>query len=262
MLHTTVSTSTCLHLENSSVETPPLWQITTTCNIQPKLFFTMRTSLLQGTIRYTPFSFCLFTVHSLDQPQYKQSLDQPIKSQSGYKTTHKIYTYSRKYCLQSVSTLLYHGLTATTSPSLYIYKEMEKQLTCIWNLHEQSPKETKTNNKYKIVTNVMKHIYILHWYILHIWWGTSQCNNQHWNKHKQKYPKKPLSYWKQRVLFFRRTLLFPSDHVSSLLLFLHASNLVSAEVILIVKTSWTFLIQISRFVKGPLREQAISHFGP
>lgn len=171
MLHTTVSTSTCLHLENSSVETPPLWQITTTCNIQPKLFFTMRTSLLQGTIRYTPFSFCLFTVHSLDQPQYKQSLDQPIKSQSGYKTTHKIYTYSRKYCLQSVSTLLYHGLTATTSPSLYIYKEMEKQLTCIWNLHEQSPKETKTNNKYKIVTNVMKHIYIYYTDIFYTYGG-------------------------------------------------------------------------------------------
>ena len=69
---------------------PPLWQITTTCNIQSQqLFFTMRTSLLPGTIRYTPFSFCLFTVHSLDQPQYKQSLDQPIKSQSGYKKPTK-----------------------------------------------------------------------------------------------------------------------------------------------------------------------------
>ena len=34
---------------------------------------------------------------------------------------------------------------------------MEKQLTYIWNLHEQSPKETKTNNKYKIATNVSNY---------------------------------------------------------------------------------------------------------
>ena len=84
--------------------------------------------------------------------------------------THKIYTYSRKYCLQSVSTLLYQGLTSTTCIYIYIYiytyvhKEMEKtiiymekQLTCIRNLHEQSPKEMKTNNKRKIVTNVSNY---------------------------------------------------------------------------------------------------------
>ena len=187
---------------------------------------------------------------------------------------HKIYTYSRKYCLQSVSTLLYQGLTSTTCIYIFIYthtytRKWKKQLY-IWknNWHVSETCMNNPRKKWKPIINAKllqmyqtTLIYSTH----NLWWGTSQCNDKHWNKQAQvKIALKThtLGYWNQRVLLFCSTLLFPSDHVYSLLLFLHASNLVSAEVILIVKTSWTFLIQISRFVKGPLREQAISHFGP